>query len=149
MGIGLLISQSLDNEMHSYLPCTNFFFRFPLAFFVRRSRPFHVRRWGSAWTDGRSGHPTCRRCRGFVAGKDGPLGFPFVFKLYFFFFFLFFHYFYSGRGLPIFCADLQQELVDLCSAKGSLMILPTILFLSTGVLKETAVKTIDPVEVIE
>ena len=61
----------------------------------------------------------------------------------------FFHYFYSGRGLPIFCADLQQELVDLCSAKGSLMILPTILFLSTGVLKETAVKTIDPVEVIE
>ena len=43
--------------------------------------------------------------------------------------------------------DLLQELVNLCSAKGSLMILPTILFLSTGVLKETAVKTIDPVEV--
>ena len=42
---------------------------------------------------------------------------------------------------------IVQELVDLCSAKGSLMVLPTILFLSTGVLKETAAKCMDPVEV--
>ena len=38
------------------------------------------------------------------------------------------------------CARLLTELLDLCSPRGSVIILPTILFLITGVLKEFAMK---------
>jgi hypothetical protein len=49
--------------------------------------------------------------------------------------------------LVISAVDLLKQLPDLCSARGSLAIVPSLLYLSTGVLKETAVKSMDPVQV--